>query len=46
MIKRGRINMGFTERNGFAPEKTIQIEDMDRALRNRLYNSVHVVDIN
>ena len=41
MIKRGRINMGFAERNGFAPEKTIQIEDMERALRNRLYNSVH-----
>lgn len=41
MIKRGRINMGFAERNGFALEKTIQIEDMDRALRNRLYNAVH-----
>lgn len=33
--------MGFAERNGFALEKTIQIEDMDRALRNRLYNAVH-----
>lgn len=33
--------MGFAERNGFAPEKTIQIEDMDRNLRNRLYNAVH-----
>lgn len=33
--------MGFAERNGFAPEKAIQIEDMDRNLRNRLYNAVH-----
>lgn len=33
--------MGFAEKNGFALEKTIQIEDMDRALRNRLYNAVH-----
>ena len=33
--------MGFAERNGFAPEKAIQIEDMDRTLRNRLYNVVH-----
>lgn len=41
MIKRGRINMGFAERNGFVQEKAIQIDDMDRALRNRLYNEVH-----
>lgn len=33
--------MGFAERNGFAPEKAIQIENMDRNLRNRLYNAVH-----
>lgn len=33
--------MGFAERNGFAPERTIQIDDMDRSLRNRLYNAVH-----
>ena len=33
--------MSFVERNGFAQEKTIQIEDMDRNLRNRLYNVVH-----
>ena len=33
--------MGFAERNGFVQEKAIQIDDMDRALRNRLYNEVH-----
>lgn len=33
--------MGFAERNGFVLEKTIQMEDMDRTLRNRLYNAVH-----
>lgn len=33
--------MGFAERNGFVQEKAIQIDDMDRALRNRLYNAVH-----
>lgn len=41
MIKRGRINMGFAERSGFVQEKAIQIDDMDGALRNRLYNEVH-----
>lgn len=33
--------MGFAERNGFVQEKAIQIDDMDRTLRNRLYNVVH-----
>lgn len=33
--------MGFAERNGFVQEKAIQIDDMDKALRNRLYNAVH-----
>lgn len=33
--------MGFAERNGFVQEKAIQIDDMDRTLRNRLYNIVH-----
>ena len=33
--------MGFAERNGFVKEKAIQIDDMDWALRNRLYNAVH-----
>lgn len=33
--------MGFAERNGFVQEKSIQIDDMDRNLRNRLYNIVH-----
>ena len=33
--------MVFAERNGFVQEKAIQIDDMDRALRNRLYNEVH-----
>lgn len=33
--------MGFAERNGFVQEKAIQIDDMDRALRNRLCNEVH-----
>lgn len=33
--------MGFAERNGFLQEKAIQIDDMDRALGNRLYNEVH-----
>lgn len=32
--------MGFAERNGFVQKKTIQIEDIDKALRNRLYNTV------
>lgn len=33
--------MGFAERNGFVQEKDIQIDGMDRTLRNRLYNQVH-----
>ena len=33
--------MNFAERNGFAEEKTIQIDEMDAGLRNRLFNAVH-----
>lgn len=33
--------MGFAERNGFAQAKVIQLDNMDRALRNRLFNEVH-----
>ena len=33
--------MGFAERNGFVQAKAVQIDDMDKALRNRLYNMVH-----
>ena len=33
--------MGFAERNGFGKKKALQIEDMDNALRNRLYNIIH-----
>lgn len=33
--------MGFAERNGFVKEKTVQVDEIDRSLRNRLYNMVH-----
>ena len=33
--------MGFAERNGFVKEKTVQVDEIDRRLRNRLYNMVH-----
>lgn len=33
--------MGFAERNGFVQEKSIQVDSMDRNLRNRLFNIVH-----
>lgn len=33
--------MGFAERNGFVQQKAIQVDDIDSALRNRLYNAVH-----
>ena len=33
--------MGFAERNGFVKEKSIQVNSMDRKLRNRLFNIVH-----
>lgn len=33
--------MGFAERNGFVEEKTIQVNDIDSSLKNRLYNVVH-----
>ena len=33
--------MGFAERNGFAKEKTIQIDEINKSLRNRLFNMVH-----
>lgn len=33
--------MGFAERNGFVQEKSIQVDSMDRNLRNRLFNMVH-----
>ncbi len=33
--------MGFAERNGFVQEKSIQVDSMDRSLRNRLFNIVH-----
>ncbi len=33
--------MGFAERNGFIQAKAIQLDSMDRALRNRLFNEVH-----
>lgn len=33
--------MGFAERNGFTQEKTIQVNYIDTALRNRLYNEIH-----
>ena len=29
--------MGFAERHKFIPQKSIQLNDMDSALRNRLY---------
>ena len=32
------INMSFSERMGFVPERKIQIESMDDRLQNRLYN--------
>jgi hypothetical protein len=35
------IIMGFAERNGFVQEKAIQIDDIDTALRNRLYNEIN-----
>lgn len=35
--------MGFAERNGFVQEKNIQIDSIDRNLRNRLYNIIHRV---
>ena len=33
--------MGFAERNGFAEVKSIQIDDIDDGLRNRLYNLIN-----
>ena len=33
--------MGFAERYGFVKEKTVQVDEIDRSLRNRLYNMVH-----
>ena len=33
--------MGFAERNGFVKERTVQVDEIDRSLRNRLYNMVH-----
>ena len=33
--------MGFAERNGFAEVKSIQIDDIDAGLRNRLYNLIN-----
>lgn len=33
--------MGFAERHGFVQQKAIQVDGMDSALRNRLYNAVH-----
>ena len=35
--------MGFAERNGFLQEKSIQIDNMDIKLRNRLFNLIHRV---
>ena len=33
--------MGFAERNGFVQEKSIQVDEIDRSLKNRLINIVH-----
>lgn len=33
--------MGFAERNGFVAEKSIQVNDIDSSLKNRLYNAIH-----
>ena len=33
--------MGFAERNGFVQEKSIQVDEIDRSLKNRLINMVH-----
>lgn len=33
--------MGFAERNGFVEEKTVQVDGIDRSLKNRLFNMVH-----
>ena len=33
--------MGFAERHGFIEKKSIQINDMDTALKNRLQNAIH-----
>ena len=33
--------MGFAERNGLLKDKIVQIDGIDRSLRNRLYNMVH-----
>lgn len=37
--------MGFAERNGFVKEKTVQVDEIDRSLRNRLYNREHIEKI-
>ena len=33
--------MSFAERNGFSDVKSIQIDDIDWGLRNRLFNALH-----
>ena len=33
--------MSFAERNGFVKEKNVQVDEIDRSLRNRLFSMVH-----